>query len=172
MDYTVVWFKRDLRVHEHAQRVSATAHGPVRCLYVLESSQWAQRDYALQHDQFLRCLTQLLHGCGAQLQLPVGEVPEVLARLHVLQPFSCLGWHEETGNGATYHGDPAVSGGLIAVYVKQTANGLPGVQVAAWMAFALALVIAMLAGGLLLRRRAPGARRPGNPNPSPTNRPS
>ena len=34
--YRVVWFKRDLRVHDHAALAQAAAHGPVLCLYVLE----------------------------------------------------------------------------------------------------------------------------------------
>ena len=40
MGYTVVWFKRDLRVHDHAPLAHAAAHGPVLCLYVLEPSLW------------------------------------------------------------------------------------------------------------------------------------
>ena len=54
MGYTVVWFKRDLRVHDHAPLAHAAAHGPVLCLYVLEPSLWTQPDSALQHYQFLR----------------------------------------------------------------------------------------------------------------------
>ena len=113
MGYTVVWFKRDLRVHDHAPLAHAAAHGPVLCLYVLEPSLWAQPDSALQHYQFLReslrDLAQQLRSCGARLQLAVGEVPEVLARLHALQPFARLVSHEETGNGATYARDLAVA---------------------------------------------------------------
>ena len=113
MGYTVVWFKRDLRVHDHAPLAHAAAHGPVLCLYVLEPSLWTQPDSALQHYQFLReslrDLAQQLLGCGARLQLAVGEVPEVLARLHALQPFARLVSHEETGNGATYARDLAVA---------------------------------------------------------------
>jgi deoxyribodipyrimidine photo-lyase len=49
---------------------------------------------ALQHYQFLReslrDLAQQLRSC-ARLQLAVGEVPEVLARLHALQPLrACI----------------------------------------------------------------------------------
>lgn len=54
MAYTVVWFKRDLRVHDHAPLVDAARQGPVLCLYVLEPSLWAQPDCALQHYGFLR----------------------------------------------------------------------------------------------------------------------
>jgi len=113
MDYTVVWFKRDLRVYDHAPLAHAAARGPVLCLYVLEPSLWAQPDSALQHYQFLReslrDLAQQLRDCGARLELAVGEVPEVLARLHALQPFARLVSHEETGNGATYARDRAVA---------------------------------------------------------------
>ena len=113
MGYTVVWFKRDLRVHDHAPLAHAAAHGPVLCLYVLEPSLWAQPDSALQHYQFLReslsDLAQQLLGCGARLQLAVGEVPEVLARLHALQPFARLVSQEETRTGATYARDLAVA---------------------------------------------------------------
>jgi deoxyribodipyrimidine photo-lyase len=54
MAYTVLWFKRDLRVHDHAPLVDAARQGPVLCLYVLEPSLWAQPDCALQHYGFLR----------------------------------------------------------------------------------------------------------------------
>ena len=80
MAYTVVWFKRDLRLHDHAPLAHAAAHGPVLCLYVSEPSLWAQPDSALQHYQFLReslrDLAQQLRSCGARLQLAVGEAPE------------------------------------------------------------------------------------------------
>ena len=46
MSYSVVWFKRDLRVHDHAALHQAAARGPVLCLYVLEPSLWAEPDAA------------------------------------------------------------------------------------------------------------------------------
>jgi len=113
MGTTVVWFKRDLRVHDHAPLVHAARQGPVLCLYVVEPSLWRQPDSALQHSAFLReslrDLAQQLRACGAALQLAVGEVTEVLARLHHLQPFERLVAHEETGNGHTYARDRAVA---------------------------------------------------------------
>ena len=113
MAYTVVWFKRDLRVHDHAPLAQAAQRGPVLCLYVVEPSLWAQPDAALQHFRFLQeslvDLAQDLRRCGAELQVAVGEVPEVLARLHALAPFHTLTSHEETGNGHTYARDKAVA---------------------------------------------------------------
>ena len=112
MSYTVVWFKRDLRVHDHAPLQHAAAQGPVLCLYVVEPSLWAQPDAALQHYHFLQeslhDLAQALQRRGATLQVAVGEVVDVLARLHALAPFHTLGAHEETGNAHTYSRDLAV----------------------------------------------------------------
>lgn len=109
MSYSVVWFKRDLRVHDHAPLAQAAKRGPVLCLYVLEPSLWAQPDSALQHYLFLqeslRDLAAQLRSCGAQLQIAVGEAVDVLARLHAAAPFDALLSHEETGNGHTYARD-------------------------------------------------------------------
>ena len=112
MSYTVVWFKRDLRVHDHAPLHHAAAQGPVLCLYVIEPSLWAQPDAALQHYHFaqesLQDLAQALQRRGATLQVAVGEVVDVLARLHTQAPFHTLVAHEETGNAHTYARDQAV----------------------------------------------------------------
>ncbi|KJK01289.1 deoxyribodipyrimidine photolyase [Burkholderiaceae bacterium 26] len=113
MSYTVVWFKRDLRVHDHAPLVHAARQGKVLCLYVIEPSLWAQPDAASQHYLFiqecLRDLAQQLRACGARLQVAVGEVTEVFGRLHAAAPFSHLVSHEETGNGHTFARDKAVA---------------------------------------------------------------
>ena len=113
MTFTVVWFKRDLRVHDHAPLFHAARQGPVLCLYVVEPSYWAQPDAALQHYLFLQeCLHDLkqqLHACGAALQVAVGEVTQVLARLHAATPFTRLVSHEETGNGHTFERDRSVA---------------------------------------------------------------
>ena len=110
--YRVVWFKRDLRLHDHAALAQAAAHGPVLCLYVLEPSLWAQPDAAAQHLAFihesLRDLHRALKVHGGQLQLRVGEVTDVLAELHAQHPFEALHAHEETGNAHTYARDLAV----------------------------------------------------------------
>lgn len=110
--YRVVWFKRDLRLHDHAALAQAAAHGPVLCLYVLEPSLWAQPDAAAQHLAFihesLRNLHRALKAHGGQLHLRVGEVADVLANLHAQHPFDALHAHEETGNAHTFARDLAV----------------------------------------------------------------
>lgn len=110
--YTVVWFKRDLRVHDHAALQQAAARGPVLCLYTVEPSLWAAPDAATQHLHFLRESLLDLHAelkaLGARLHVVTGEVTDVLSRLMALAPFDALYAHEETGNAATYRRDLAV----------------------------------------------------------------
>jgi deoxyribodipyrimidine photo-lyase len=113
MTYSIVWFKRDLRLHDHAALWEAAQHGPVLCLYVLEPSFWAQPDAAHQHFQFLQeCLTELdaaLQRRGGRLQVVTGEVVPMLARLYATAPFAGVYSHEETGNGLTFTRDVAVA---------------------------------------------------------------
>jgi len=112
MGTQVVWFKRDLRLHDHTALAQAAARGPVLCLYVLEPSLWAQPDAAAQHLAFihesLRDLHRALKAHGGQLHLRVGEVIDVLAELYAQHPFDALHAHEETGNAHTFARDLAV----------------------------------------------------------------
>ncbi|WP_180681997.1 FAD-binding domain-containing protein [Tepidicella baoligensis] len=112
MGYRVVWFKRDLRLADHEALASAARHGPVLCLYVVEPSLWAQPDAATQHYHFIReslaDLQRALRRLGGQLWTVVGEVVDILERLHRQAPFDALHSHEETGNAHTYARDLAV----------------------------------------------------------------
>ena len=113
MSYSVVWFKRDLRVEDHAALFHAARSGPVLCLYVIEPSLWAAPDASCQHYQFLieslRDLYAQLRQKGGRLWVVTGDVDAVLERLHFLAPFAALYSHEETGNGLTYQRDLAVA---------------------------------------------------------------
>jgi deoxyribodipyrimidine photo-lyase len=113
MHRTIVWFKRDLRVHDHAPLTQAIARGPVICLYILEPSLWAQPDASLLHYRFLeeslRDLASALRKTGLRLHLMVGEAIDVLERVQSMAPFDTLHSHEETGNGHTFERDKAVA---------------------------------------------------------------
>ena len=113
MRRTVVWFKRDLRVHDHAPLAEAAVLGPVVCIYVIEPGLWREPDAATQHFHFLieslRDLARDLRSMGVTLQLLTGELPEVLERLMAVAPFDRLLSHEETGNAFTYRRDQAVA---------------------------------------------------------------
>jgi deoxyribodipyrimidine photo-lyase len=109
----VVWFKRDLRVHDHAALNAAAAGGaPVLPIYILEPELWRQPESAGRHFAFLlECLGDLdaaLQVRGAKLVLRVGEAVQVLHDLHKAHTISALYAHEETGLLWTYARDKAV----------------------------------------------------------------
>lgn len=107
----LVWFKRDLRLHDHPALDAALAAGaPVACLYIVEPDLWGQPDASARHYEFLReCVEDLSHRLRGRLILRVGTAVEVLdslrRELRVTQLFS----HEETGNLWSYARDRAVA---------------------------------------------------------------
>jgi deoxyribodipyrimidine photo-lyase len=111
--FHLVWFKRDLRVQDHAPLAEAAARGPVLPLYVIEPGLWAQPDASGRHWAFIREslleLRAVLAERGAALVVRVGEMPGVLSALHARHPGFTLWSHEETGNGWTYARDRAVA---------------------------------------------------------------
>jgi deoxyribodipyrimidine photo-lyase len=108
----VVWFKRDLRVRDHAPLAEAARAGRVLPLYVFEPEVIGAPDHAAQHLEFTReCLAELdrdLDAAGAPLIRLCGSLPEVLDRLHEREPIEGLWSHEETGNAITYARDRRV----------------------------------------------------------------
>jgi deoxyribodipyrimidine photo-lyase len=110
----VVWFKRDLRVDDHAALAAAASTGlPVLPLYIVETDYWRQADTSARQYQFIRdCLVELRHrlaGLGQPLIVRTGDVVTILARLHRQHPVAGLYAHEETGNAWTYARDKAVA---------------------------------------------------------------
>ena len=101
MSAQLVWFKRDLRVADHAPLINAAKAGPVLCLYILEPALWQQPDAARQHFHFtLECLRDLytaLRKHGLTLQIHVGEATDVLDDLHRSHGIASLHSHQETG---------------------------------------------------------------------------
>lgn len=108
----VVWFKRDLRVHDHRALAEAAMRGPVLPLYVIEPDLWKQPDMSGRQWAFitesLASLRADLAALGQPLILRQGSVPEVLAALHEAHGIDALWSHEETGNGWTYQRDKEV----------------------------------------------------------------
>ena len=108
----VVWFKRDLRVWDHAPLVAACAAGDVLPLYVVEPKLWVQPDMSFRHYAFLSetlsSLDESLRKLGQPLVIRVGDMPDILASLHQKHGITALYAHEETGNGWTYARDRAV----------------------------------------------------------------
>jgi deoxyribodipyrimidine photo-lyase len=112
MNNSVVWFKKDFRVHDHAALAAAVKRGRVCCLYIIEPSLWRSPDASAQHYAFtLECLRDLyvaIKRLGGQLHVVTGEALEVLQRLHTHMPFDALYSHQETGNAPSYARDLAI----------------------------------------------------------------
>ena len=113
MSYGLVWFKRDLRLADHAAFAAAARRGPVLCVLIVEPALWAHPDAARQHYEFMLESARELHAelrrRGGRLHLLVGEAVAVLDRLYAAAPFDTLHSHEETGNAASYARDRAVA---------------------------------------------------------------
>lgn len=112
MSYNIVWFKRDLRLHDHAPLLQASEKGPLLCLYIIEPSLWLAADAATQHYQFLResllDLDTALRKRGGALRIEIGEAVQVFDRLWHEAAFMGLYSHQETGNWLSFQRDLAV----------------------------------------------------------------
>ena len=108
----VVWFKRDLRLHDHRPLSRACDQGRVICLYCFEPSFWRADDADGSHFQFvcesLEELRKELRIRGGDLVVRVGEVPDIFEELWKAIRFQSLWSHEETGNRLTYERDKRV----------------------------------------------------------------
>lgn len=108
----IVWFKRDLRLHDHRPLVEAAARGPVAPLYIVEPSLLHAPDADPAHWTFIAASLEELRAGLAALGQPlivrVGEATAVLEALANQLTIGGLWAHEETGNGLTYARDKAV----------------------------------------------------------------
>ncbi|AUJ63664.1 deoxyribodipyrimidine photolyase [Aestuarium zhoushanense] len=109
----VVWFKRDLRVEDHAPLYAASQLSlPVVPLYIVEPDLWRQPDASRRHWHFVNdCLSELnehLTVLGQPLIIRIGSAVDVLAQLHAEHGIARISCHEESGNDWTYRRDRAV----------------------------------------------------------------
>lgn len=113
-DVQVVWFKRDLRVRDHAALAAAVNTGaPLLPLYVFEPSLLAHPHVSTRHSELvLDALTDLrenLAHLGAPLVIRTGEVVDVLHALHAQVGVAAVHSHEEFGVLATWNRDRDVA---------------------------------------------------------------
>ncbi|WP_373071434.1 deoxyribodipyrimidine photo-lyase, partial [Gemmatimonas sp.] len=108
----LLWYKRDLRIADHAPLAGAIAAGPLVAVYVHEPEQQHAADRDLRHELVLHdALSELhasLHARGARLIELHGSLPEVFVALHGAMPFSAIWAHEETWNALSYARDRRV----------------------------------------------------------------
>lgn len=114
----IVWFKRDLRLTDHAPlcaaATAAAGGGAVLPLYIAEPSLWQQSDAAARQWLALReALADLRDGLsalGQPLVVRIAEVIPLLERIRSTLGITALYSHEETGTLHTYRRDIAVAG--------------------------------------------------------------
>jgi deoxyribodipyrimidine photo-lyase len=108
----VLWFKRDLRVHDHpALSVAARDTGLVP-LFIVEPEYWALPDISGRQFAFLQeslwDLQTALRNLGSDLVIRTGDAVTVLQDLYQTVKFDHLVSHEETGNAWTFERDKRV----------------------------------------------------------------
>jgi deoxyribodipyrimidine photo-lyase len=109
----VVWFKRDLRVRDHAPLAEATQFEKALGLVVFEPQWLGSPECDPRHVGFwLDCVSGLQRDLavrGLPLLVRMGTLPQVLQALQREFPFTHLFSHEETGPGWSYTRDLAVA---------------------------------------------------------------
>ncbi|MBN8292659.1 deoxyribodipyrimidine photo-lyase [Rhodobacter sp. NTK016B] len=99
---SLVWFRRDLRVHDHPALSRAAAEGPVLPVYIVDPVLLAPDETSERHIAFLgeslRALNEDLASLGQPLVLRVGDSLDVLARLVAKHRVTRIVTHPETGS--------------------------------------------------------------------------
>ena len=109
----LVWFKRDLRVRDHAPLAAAQHFEAAAGLVVIESQWLGSPECDSRHVAFfldsIKALQATLSELGLPLLVRVGDVIDVLQDVRREFAFSHLFSHEETGTGWSYARDSRVA---------------------------------------------------------------
>ena len=110
----IVWFKRDLRLVDHAPLQAALKHDlPILPLYMIEPEYWQQKTSSSRHWSFIYdSLSELNENCkrlGQPLTFRIGEAVDVLRELSQSHQIHSVFAHEETGNLWTFRRDQDVA---------------------------------------------------------------
>ncbi len=110
----VVWFKRDLRLHDHeALHEALSTSGKTLLLYIFEPS--LMKDYHYSQRQFdfikqsLEALQKELQKYHTQILIVQGEAVPIFKKLSEQIEISTVYSHQETGIKLTYERDLAVA---------------------------------------------------------------
>ncbi len=111
-DIEIVWFKRDLRVHDHLPLVQASKYRHFLPIYIFEPELWRQPDHSYRHYMFLKealnDLEKQLEAVGGNLAILVGSAIDIFDRLNSQYQINTIFSHQETWNLWTYDRDKAV----------------------------------------------------------------
>ncbi len=118
----IVWFKRDLRIEDHAALSNALKKGVVLALYCWEPSMWKAEDASLSQQVFVgECLKSLrvaLNKLGIHLHISSLGIVETLTYISQQHTIVEIHSHEETGNLTSYAIDKAVKKWCVDCNIK------------------------------------------------------
>ena len=114
MSINVVWFKRDLRLQDHAPLAAAAQDGkPTLLLYIFEPALLGDAHYRDRHWrvvwQSLEDMREKLAAFNLPLVICRGDAVEILRTLHEALTINALLSHEETGLDITFARDRHVA---------------------------------------------------------------
>lgn len=108
-----MWFKKDLRITDHAPLTLASRQGAVLCVYVYEPDIVHHPEFDSSHLTFInQSLAELdanLRERGSQLVYRVGDVIDVFRQLADAYDISDLWSHQETGHAVSFARDKRVA---------------------------------------------------------------
>ena len=109
----IVWFKRDLRLEDHAPLAAAChAAEPLLLLYLVEPFQLEDRHLSARHWRFIwqsiEDLNQRLQAYGGRVQVVHGSAIEVFEAIAGQHPIRAIFSHEEIGLENTFRRDREV----------------------------------------------------------------
>ena len=114
MGIGIIWFKKDLRIQDHAPlHCASLSNLNLIPLYVVETDYWTQpyaskRQWHFIHDSLLE-LNLALKNLGQPLIIKVRKnAKDAIQAIHEQSPIETIYAHEETGNHWTYQRDLAV----------------------------------------------------------------
>ena len=110
----VVWFKRDLRLHDHeALHEALSTSGKTLLLYIFEPSLMKDYHYSQRHFDFIKqsleALQKELLKYHTQILIVQGEAVAVFEKLSKLISIRAVYSHQETGIKLTFDRDLAVA---------------------------------------------------------------
>jgi deoxyribodipyrimidine photo-lyase len=127
----IVWFKRDLRVEDHAPLAAAVDSGlPTLLLYVVEPEQRTDPHLSLRHWRFIwQSLLDIdgrLEPFGHHLHVVEGRLPQLFEQLSQRFRILALHSHEEIGTESSFAGtDRWRSGAAHAVSAGSSSPAAP-----------------------------------------------
>lgn len=111
----IVWFKRDLRITDHAPLLEASKTAtPTILLYIFEPILLENPHYDLRHWQFvwesLQDMQREIQDVNPTQKLLIlqGDAAEILQKIHEILPIQCIFSHQETGLAVTFERDKCI----------------------------------------------------------------